>query len=63
MKVRKQRFLTFLSTHNSYLPRTEFSQPHRAIQRHTQPMSFIHMPAGEDTRFLPERPNQSGVAF
>ena len=36
---------------------------HRAIQRHTQPMSFVHVPAGEDARFLPERADQSGIAF
>lgn len=26
-------------------------------------MGLIHVPAGEDTRFLPERANQSVVAF
>ena len=33
------------------------------IQRHTDPMGLIHMPAGEDARFLPEGANQSGVTF
>lgn len=36
---------------------------YRTIQRHTQPMGLIHMPAGEDTRFLPERANQSGITL
>ena len=36
---------------------------HRAIQRHTQPMGLIHVPAGKDARFLPEGANQSGIAF
>ena len=36
---------------------------HRAIQRYAQPMSLIHMPAGEDAGFFPERANQSGIAF
>ena len=36
---------------------------HRAIQRHTQPMSFVYVPAGEDTRFLPKGADQSGIAF
>jgi len=36
---------------------------HRAIQRHTQPMGLIHVPAGEDARFLTEGANQSGIAF
>ena len=26
-------------------------------------MGHIHVPAGEDTRFLPERADQSGIAF
>ena len=26
-------------------------------------MGLIHMPAGEDARFLPERADQSGIAF
>ena len=34
-----------------------------SIQRYAQPMGFIHMPAGEDTRFLPEGTDQSGVTF
>ena len=33
------------------------------IQRHTEPMGLIHMPTGEDARFLPKGANQSGVAF
>ena len=36
---------------------------HRTIQRHTQPMGFIHMPAGENARFLPEGANQSGITL
>jgi len=26
-------------------------------------MSLVHVPAGEDARFLPEGANQSGIAF
>ena len=26
-------------------------------------MGLVHMPAGEDTRFLPEGTDQSGIAF
>ena len=36
---------------------------HRAIQSHTDPMGLIHMPTGEDARFLPEGANQSGITF
>ena len=36
---------------------------YRAIQRHTEPMSLIHMPAGEDARFFPEGADQPGIAF
>ena len=36
---------------------------HRAIQCHTDPMCLIHVPTGEDARFLPEGANQSGIAF
>ena len=36
---------------------------HPAIQRHTDPMSLIHMPSGEDARFLPEGANQPGITF
>ena len=36
---------------------------HRPIQCHTQPMCLIHVPAGEDARFLPERADQSGIAL
>ena len=35
----------------------------RAIQCHTQPMGLVHVPAGEDTRFLTEGTDQSGVTF
>lgn len=36
---------------------------HRTIQRNTQPMGLIHVPAREDSQFLPEGANQSGITF
>ena len=36
---------------------------HRAIQCDTDPMGLIHVPAGEDARFLAEGTDQSGIAF
>ena len=36
---------------------------HSPIQCHTEPMGLVHVPAGEDARFLTERTNQSGIAF
>ena len=36
---------------------------HRTIQRCTQPMVFVHVPAGEDARFLPEGADQSGITL
>ena len=36
---------------------------HRAIQHHANPMSLVHVPAGEDSWFLPKGANQSGIAF
>ena len=36
---------------------------HACLQRHTDPMGLIHVPAWEDARFLPERADQSGIAF
>ena len=36
---------------------------HRPIQRYAKPMGFVHVPAGEDSWFLPEGANESGIAF
>ena len=36
---------------------------YRTIQRHANPMGLIHVPAGEDARFLPEGADQSGITF
>ena len=41
----------------------DFFIVHSSIQYHTQPMILIHVPAGEDARFLPEGANQSGIAL